>query len=162
MTFRTVTFTTVTHRAEHSRQNKICKASLQKLIYPFLTIFVYFFSMQSSKTPSERPPSVRPDDGDSSAAASTSGDKQGGGENGSQMLPFPGGSELNGRLRRLIAAYQRENKKEELRLAQMDKRIERRERIEQVINNTTFSTASGSQPGVRVPLGVRVKLTGGT
>ena len=96
--------------------------------------------MQSSKTPSERPPSVRPDDGDSSAAASTSGDKLGGGENGSQMmLPFPGGSELNGRLRRLIAAYQRENKKEELRLAQMDKRIERRERIEQVINNTTFS-----------------------
>jgi hypothetical protein len=95
--------------------------------------------MQSSKTPSERPPSVRPDDGDSSAAASTSGDKLGCAENGSQMLPFPGGSELNGRLRRLIAAYQRENKKEELRLAQMDKRIERRERIEQVIKNTTFS-----------------------
>ena len=105
--------------------------------------------MQSSKTPSERAPSVRPDDGDSSMAASTintaAGDNDSGGTtttadataaNGSQLLPFPSGSELNGRLRRLIAAYQRENKKEELRLAAMDKRVERKEKIEQV--TTTF------------------------
>ena len=113
--------------------------------------------MQSSKTPSERAPSVRPDDGDSSMAASTintaAGDNDGGGAtttadataaNGSQLLPFPSGSELNGRLRRLIAAYQRENKKEELRLAAMDKRVERKERIEQVTTTflSTFLTLS--------------------
>lgn len=49
------------------------------------------------------------------------------------LLPFPAPSELNGRVRRLITAYQRESKKEELRRAQEDKRTERRERIEQVI-----------------------------
>lgn len=96
--------------------------------------------MQSSKTPSERPPSVKPDESDaaamgsiSSTAAATGVDATGDGDATSQLLPFPSASELNGRLRRLIAAYQRENKKEEARLAAIDKRIERRERIEQVI-----------------------------
>merc|ERR1712141_855923 len=50
-----------------------------------------------------------------------------------QFKPFPSTSELNGRLRRLMAAYQRENKREEARLAAQDRRNERRERIEQVI-----------------------------
>jgi hypothetical protein len=109
--------------------------------------------MQSSKTPSERAPSVRPDDGDSSMAASTTnaaaGDNDSGATtadataaNGSQLLPFPSGSELNGRLRRLIAAYQRENKKEELRLAAIDKRVERKERIEQVMTLKIFDILS--------------------
>merc|ERR1711936_710138 len=53
--------------------------------------------------------------------------------NGSNFKPFPSTSELNGRLRRLMAAYQRENKREEARLAAQDRRNERRERIEQVI-----------------------------
>jgi hypothetical protein len=88
--------------------------------------------MQSSKTPSERPPSVRPDDGDAAADPES---------NGSQLLPFPSCSELNGRLRRLIATYQRENKKEELRLAALGKRNERRDRIEQVNALLTLSAA---------------------
>merc|ERR1712223_1304880 len=50
-----------------------------------------------------------------------------------QYRSFPSGSELNGRLRRLIASYQRETKKEESRIAAQDRRNERRERIEQVI-----------------------------
>jgi len=96
--------------------------------------------MQSSKTPSECPPSVKPEEAEQatgtsngSTTASGGGDAAGDNESSSQLLPFPSASELNGRLRRLIAAYQRENKKEEARLAAIDKRIERRERIEQVI-----------------------------
>ena len=50
-----------------------------------------------------------------------------------QLLPFPITSELNGRVRRLITAYQREFKKEEAKKVASDKRNERRERIEQVI-----------------------------
>ena len=50
-----------------------------------------------------------------------------------QFKPWPASSELNGRLRRLIASYQRENKREEARIAAQDRRNERRERIEQVI-----------------------------
>ena len=91
--------------------------------------------MQSSKTPSERAPSVKPDDADAIKDAAENAAENASGsitQNGNQLLPFPSGSELNGRLRRIIAACQRENKKEELRLAAIDKRIERRERIEQV------------------------------
>ncbi len=61
--------------------------------------------------------------------------KTGGGDNADndQLLPFPIPSELNGRVRRLISSYQREFKREEMRKLAEDKRIERRERIEQVI-----------------------------
>jgi type II secretory pathway component PulJ len=70
-----------------------------------------------SKTPSEsRASSVKPEDAEQS----------------SQSLNFPSVSELNGRLRRLISVYQKETKKEEMRLAAKEKRLERRERIEQV------------------------------
>ena len=75
--------------------------------------------MSGSKTPSERASSVKPSDKDEAT-------------NG-QFKPWPASSELNGRLRRLIASYQRENKREEARLAAQDRRNERRERIEQVI-----------------------------
>ena len=51
----------------------------------------------------------------------------------SQLVPFPGPSDLNGRLRRLISSFQREKLKEMARQAAIDKRNERRERIEQVI-----------------------------
>ena len=51
----------------------------------------------------------------------------------SQFVPFPGPSDLNGRLRRLISSFQREKIKEMARQAAIDKRNERRERIEQVI-----------------------------
>ena len=51
----------------------------------------------------------------------------------SQFVPFPGPSDLNGRLRRLISSFQREKLKEMARQAAIDKRNERRERIEQVI-----------------------------
>jgi len=78
--------------------------------------------------------------GDNDSGAATTADATA--ANGSQLLPFPSGSELNGRLRRLIAAYQRENKKEELRLAAIDKRVERKERIEQV--TTTFHIVDNS------------------
>ena len=58
----------------------------------------------NSKTPSEsRAPSVKPSGSDDDSAA------------GNGLLPFPAPSELNGRVRRLITAYQRESKKEELR-----------------------------------------------
>lgn len=78
--------------------------------------------LSGSKTPaSERASSVKPSTKDESS--STNG----------QFKPFPSGSELNGRLRRLMASYQRENKREEARLAAQDRRNERRERIEQVI-----------------------------
>ena len=76
--------------------------------------------MSGSKTPSERASSVKPTDKEE---ISTNGN----------FRPFPASSELNGRLRRLIASYQRENKREEARLAAQDRRNERRERIEQVI-----------------------------
>ena len=87
--------------------------------------------MQSSKTPSERPPSVRPDD-ESADASAVAGAAEA--ANGNQLLPFPSGSELNHRLRKLIAVYQREYKKEELRLAAIDKRNEQRDRMEQVLD----------------------------
>ena len=54
-------------------------------------------------------------------------------EQQSQFVPFPGVSDLNGRLRRLISSFQREKLKEMARQAAIDKRNERRERIEQVI-----------------------------
>ena len=88
--------------------------------------------MQSSKTPSERPPSVRPDEESADAAPPSAAAGAAEAANGSQLLPFPSGSELNHRLRKLIAVYQREYKKEELRLAAIDKRNEQRDRIEQV------------------------------
>merc|ERR1712088_1072564 len=52
---------------------------------------------------------------------------------GSEFVPFPSLSDLNGRLRRLISSFQREKLKEMARQAAIDKRNERRERIEQVI-----------------------------
>ena len=55
------------------------------------------------------------------------------GSDQSQFVPFPGPSDLNGRLRRLISSFQREKLKEMARQAAIDKRNERRERIEQVI-----------------------------
>ncbi len=102
----------------------------------------------SSKTPSEsRASSVKPEDSEASnaaavaaasvadaAAAAAAAATTASGENGQpQLAAFPNPTELNGRLRRLITAYQREFKKEEARQAAKDKRIERRERIEQVI-----------------------------
>ena len=79
----------------------------------------------SSRTPSEsRASSTKPDDIPSAPPKQPSD---------SSLLPFPNTTDLNGRLRRLITAYQREYKKEEARLAAIDKRNERRERIEQVI-----------------------------
>merc|ERR1712071_352842 len=48
-------------------------------------------------------------------------------------LPFPPVSELNTRLRRLITAYQRNFKKEEMKMAQKAKRMERREKIETIV-----------------------------
>ena len=103
--------------------------SLFPTFYNIVCLFD-FFSMQSSRTPSERPPSVRPDDESADAAADTT--------NGSRLFPFPSGSELNGRLRRLIAVYQKENKKEELRIAALGKRNERRDRIEQVSSRDEY------------------------
>merc|ERR1719278_463317 len=105
--------------------------------------------MSGSKTPSERASSVKPSEllnksdldqnskdgqstsspGDKTPMTSTPSQSQSNG----QYRPFPSGSELNGRLRRLIASYQRETKREESRLAAQDRRNERRERIEQVI-----------------------------
>ena len=98
--------------------------------------------MQSSKTPSERAPSVKPDEGDTKDAAENASETASGNatQNGNQLFPFPSCSELNGRLRRIIAACQRENKKEEMRIAAVDKRIERRERIEQVLVKTGGQT----------------------
>ena len=71
----------------------------------------------SSKTPSER--ALKPD-----------GKEE---ENDDGKKRFPNATDLNSRVRRLISAFQREFKKEEQRQAAIDKRNERRERIEQVI-----------------------------
>ena len=79
--------------------------------------------MSGSKTPSERGAKIDKPNNDKEDSNATNG----------QFKPFPSTSELNGRLRRLMAAYQRENKREEARLAAQDRRNERRERIEQVI-----------------------------
>ena len=83
--------------------------------------------LSGSKTPSERGSSLKPGKDASDKNNDNSADVNG------QFKPFPSVSELNGRLRRLMAAYQRENKREEARLAAQDRRNERRERIEQVI-----------------------------
>ena len=85
--------------------------------------------LSGSKTPSERASSLKPETKDE--------DKNG------QVRPFPSNSDLNGRLRRLIASYQRENKREEARLAAQDRRNERRERIEQVIREREAQKADG-------------------
>ncbi|XP_064639881.1 chromodomain-helicase-DNA-binding protein 7-like isoform X2 [Lineus longissimus] len=45
-------------------------------------------------------------------------------------LPFPGPSEINTRLRRVITGYQRNHKKEQLKLQQKEKKLQRRERFE--------------------------------
>lgn len=46
------------------------------------------------------------------------------------LLPFPSAAELNGRLRRLVAAFQRESKREEARQAAIERENERREKLE--------------------------------
>ena len=90
-----------------------------------------------SMTPNEsRASSVKPEDEEASAAAATAAASAAAAvaaAGGAATLPFPHPTDLNGRLRRLITAYQREFKKEEARQAAKDKRHERRERIEQVI-----------------------------
>ena len=96
----------------------------------------------SSKAPSERAQSVKPEDKAETPKKQKSGDadedpyklpeENGKAANAGQKLPFPGATDLNSRLRRLIAAFQRESKKIEQKQAQIDKRNERRERIEQV------------------------------
>ncbi|XP_067128566.1 LOW QUALITY PROTEIN: chromodomain-helicase-DNA-binding protein 7-like [Centruroides vittatus] len=48
-------------------------------------------------------------------------------------LPFPSPTDLNTRLRRIITGYQRSHKKQELKLAQKARRIERREKFEAAI-----------------------------
>ena len=48
-------------------------------------------------------------------------------------MQFPPASELNTRLRRLITSYQRNFKKEEMKMAQKAKRMERREKIETIV-----------------------------
>merc|ERR1711977_695444 len=95
--------------------------------------------MSGSKTPSERGAKISTDKSkDTTNNAKENKEKpadfkdENNTSNG-QFKPFPSTSELNGRLRRLMAAYQRENKREEARLAAQDRRNERRERIEQVI-----------------------------
>merc|ERR1711981_168355 len=90
-----------------------------------------------SKTPSERGAKITEKTKENSNNAKADTKEKSADEpntsNGSNFKPFPSTSELNGRLRRLMAAYQRENKREEARLAAQDRRNERRERIEQVI-----------------------------
>ena len=82
----------------------------------------------STATPS-RPPSVKPEDVEMPGG----------------FKPFPSVTELNGRLRRLITAFQREFKKEEARQVAMEKRNERRERIEQVIKEREKQKADQQQ-----------------
>ena len=96
----------------------------------------------SSKAPSERAQSVKPEDKAETPKKQKNSDadedpyklpeENGKAANAGQKLPFPGATDLNSRLRRLIAAFQRESKKIEQKQAQIDKRNERRERIEQV------------------------------
>ena len=102
----------------------------------------------SSKTPSERAQSVKPESDNKNEKKSSSaaddksdpdldgaektdtdhenlkeGETSGGGENGNskKLLAFPAATELNSRVRRLIAAFQRESKKVEQRQAQIGK-----------------------------------------
>ncbi|KAL5021350.1 hypothetical protein ScPMuIL_000505 [Solemya velum] len=51
-------------------------------------------------------------------------------EDEGDKLPFPGPSELNTRLRRVITSYQRNHKKAQLKQAQQARRLEKKERIE--------------------------------
>ena len=91
----------------------------------------------SSKAPSERAQSVKPEDKAETPKKQKSDadedpyklpEENGKAANaGQQKLPFPGATDLNSRLRRLIAAFQRESKKIEQKQAQIDKRNERRE-----------------------------------
>ena len=91
--------------------------------------------MSGSKTPSERASSLKPNDKDNENNPAS---------NGSSSRPFPSNSDLNGRLRKLMASYQRENKREEARLAAQDRRNERRERIEQVIREREQQKLDGA------------------
>ena len=98
----------------------------------------------SSKAPSERAQSVKPSEDKTEVTPKKQKsdadqedpyklpEENGKAANAGQKLPFPGATDLNSRLRRLIAAFQRESKKIEQKQAQIDKRNERRERIEQV------------------------------
>ena len=100
----------------------------------FLNWFLFYFSVKPSELLNKSDLDQNSKDGQSTSSpgdktpmASTQSQSNG------QYRPFPSGSELNGRLRRLIASYQRETKREESRVAAQDRRNERRERIEQVI-----------------------------
>ena len=99
-------------------------------------LFYFYFSVKPSELLNKSDLDQNSKDGQSTSSpgdktpmTSTPSQSQSNG----QYRPFPSGSELNGRLRRLIASYQRESKREESRLAAQDRRNERRERIEQVI-----------------------------
>ena len=76
---------------------------------------------------------MKPEDADFGISINNGNGNGSNNGNSAGQFPFPSVTELNGRLRRLITAYQREIKKEEARQAAKDKRNERRERIEQVI-----------------------------
>jgi chromodomain-helicase-DNA-binding protein 7 len=77
--------------------------------------------------------SSSPNESESEKCGATVNGSVSSGSEQSQFVPFPGPSDLNGRLRRLISSFQREKLKEMARQAAIDKRNERRERIEQVI-----------------------------
>merc|ERR1712173_448214 len=85
-------------------------------------------SKDSSKEPSAKTKESESEKGETTVNGSVSSDSE-----KSNLVPFPGPSDLNGRLRRLISSFQREKLKEMARQAAVDKRNERRERIEQVI-----------------------------
>ncbi len=86
----------------------------------------------SSKTPNEsRASSVKPEDADGGKEKEK--DSKDAKEVPSEDLqPFPSAVEVNGRLRRLIAGYQRDFRRDEARRA-VREREERRERMEQAI-----------------------------
>ncbi len=90
-----------------------------------------------TQTPTEsRASSVKPDEGEKDKDTKDKDkDKADGGavENG-QTVAFPSATEVNGRLRRLIAAYQRDFRLLQSRRAARE-REERRERMEQAIRD---------------------------
>ena len=90
-------------------------------------------SKESPSKDSAKDTLVKSKEPESEKSAATANGTVASGSEQSQFVPFPGISELNGRLRRLISSFQREKLKEMARQAAIDKRNERRERIEQVI-----------------------------
>ncbi|XP_074646816.1 chromodomain-helicase-DNA-binding protein 8-like isoform X2 [Tubulanus polymorphus] len=64
-------------------------------------------------------------------------------------LPFPGISDLNTRLRRIITCYQRSHKKEQIKIQQKEKKMQKRQHFEAILKEREYAKRQSQQRWAR-------------